>query len=285
MFGRMLTRLGVVVLMVVATLHVIDAAPANALPAAVTDLSYGPGPFETLSVYPAAMPGARLVILVHGGGWASDIGTYGNTPIVATDLQAAGFTVVDIIYASDSPLVPAFPIQTYELQLATNWILARATLFNGDPDNLTIVGLSAGGDLAAWLSQSLPPGTVKAVVTLSGAFNFSSLIADGETGVTKQALAYRAAVALGCRLGTCTTNAETRWSPADNVTPTNCPGTWLLYNSADKLMPLDQPSAMTAALQANGCNVNEIIVPGSEHAFDYWDDVSANVIATIQASG
>lgn len=263
----------------------IDAAPANALPAPVTNLSYGPGPFETLSVYPAAVPGARLVILVHGGGWSSDVGTYGNTPRVATDLQAAGFTVVDINYASDSLLIPAFPIQTYELQLASNWILRRATLFNGDPNNLTIVGLSAGGQLAAWLSQALPPGTVKAVVTLSGAFNFTSLIPDGMAGVTTVDLAYRAAVALGCRLATCSQNVEAQWSPADHVTPTNCPGTWLLYNSADELMPLDQASAMTSALQANGCNVSEVIVAGSAHAFDYWDEVSSNVIATIQASG
>jgi len=285
MLGRRLARLGVVLLMVVGVLCVIDAAPANALPAPVTNLSYGSGPFETLSVYPAAMPGAHLVILVHGGGWTSDIGTYGNAPVVATDLQAAGFTVVDVNYASESLLVPALPVQNYELQLATNWVLANATLYNGDPNNLTLVGLSAGGDLVAWLSQTLPPGTVKAVVTLSGAFDFTSLISDGMTGVTVQSLAYRAAIALGCRLATCTPSAEARWSPDDNVTPTNCPGTWLLYNSADELMPLDQPSSMTAALEAKGCNVNEIIVPGSGHAFSYWDTVSANVIATIQASG
>ncbi len=157
MIGRRLARIAAASVMLFGVLCAIDAAPANALPAPVTNLSYGPGPFETLSVYPAATPGARLVILVHGGGWVSDVEGYGNTPVVATQLQAAGFTVVDMNYASDSIFMPAFPIQTYELQLATNWILARATLYNGDPNNLTMVGLSAGGELAAWLSQSLPP--------------------------------------------------------------------------------------------------------------------------------
>ena len=224
-------------------------------------------------------------MLVHGGGWASGIEAYGNTPVVAADLQAAGFTVVDVNYATESLIFSALPLQTYQLELATNWILAHATEYNGDPNNLTIIGLSAGGDLAASLSQSLPPGTVKAVVTLSGAFSFTSLIPDGMAGVTSPGLAYRAAVALGCRLTTCTPNVEAQWSPADHVTPTNCPGTWLIYNSSNELMPLDQPSAMTAALEANGCNVNEIILPGGAHAFDYWGEVSSNVIATIQASG
>lgn len=288
MFGGRLARLCAAAVVVCSVLCVIDAVPttpATALPAPVTDLSYGPGPFETLSVYPAEIPGARLVVLVHGGGWVSNVDNYGNTPVVATDLQAAGFTVFDINYASESPELPVLPIQVYELQLATDWALANATLYNGDPNNLSLVGLSAGGDLVASLSQALPPGTVKAVVTLSGAFDFTTLIPDGLDGVTTESLAARAAFALGCRPSTCTQATEAAWSPAYHVTPTDCPGTWLLYNSADELMPLDQPDAMTSALEANGCNVTFITMPGTGHAYDYWDDVASNVVATIQADG
>ncbi len=265
----------------------IDAVPADALPARVTNLSYGPGPYETLSVFPAATPGARLVVVVHGGGWLSGVDNYGNTPAVANDLQAAGFTVVVVNYGSATVPMPSPPLQfqTSQVIRATAWALANATLYNGDPNNLTLLGVSAGGDLVASVSQMLPPGTVKAVVTLSGAFNFSTLLPDGLTGVTVQYLAYRASVALGCQLLTCPSTTEAAWSPADHVTPTNCPGTWLLYNSANELMPLDQPTAMAAALAANGCQVTDTTLPGTLHAYDYWDDVLQNVVATIQTSG
>jgi len=266
-------------------LCVVTAASVNALPAPVVGLAYGPSPYETLSVYPAASPGARLVIVVHGGGWTSDIGSYGNTPSVADDLQAAGFAVVVVNYNSDSLSEPAFPTQPDELELATTWVLTHAVQYNGDPTNLSLVGLSAGGQLVAQLSQMLPQGTVKTVVTLSGAFDFTSLVADGSTGAAAVSLSFRAATALGCRLATCNRNIEAEWSPAAHVTSANCPAEWLIYNSADELMPMDQPSAMAGALSANGCNVTETIVPGTAHAWYYWGSVSTQVINTIEAVG
>jgi acetyl esterase/lipase len=286
MIGSSLVRLGAAAVVACSGLCLIGSTSrATAVPAALTNLSYGPGPYETLSVYPAASPGARLVLLVHGGGWTSDVQNYGNTPTVASQMQAAGFTVVDVNYATDSVNFAALPLQISELISATNWALANATLYNGDPNHLSLVGLSAGGDLVASLSQALPPGAVKAVVTLSGAFDFTTLIPDYASGTSSLYLSRLAAVALGCRITTCSNVAETQWSPVDHVTPTNCPGTWLLYNSANEPMPMDQSAAMTASLMANGCSVTEISLPGTAHAYDYWNTVSSNVISTIQASG
>jgi len=287
MFSRRLARICAAAVVVMSVCSVIGAVPAGALPQPVTNLSYAPGPYETLSVFPAAMPGARLVVMVHGGGWLSYLDNYGNTPAAATDLQAAGFTVVVVNYAPATLSFAGTPlqVQTAEVTLATQWALANATLYNGDPNHLTLVGLSAGGDLVATVSQMLPPGTVKAVVTLSGAFDFTSLLPDGLLGLTPLSLAYRASQALGCQLSTCPRSTEVTWSPDRHVTPTNCPGTWLLFNSENELMPLDQPASMTVALAADGCNVEESIVPGTGHAYDYWNGVVQQVISTIQARG
>ena len=287
MFSRRLARICAAAVVVMSVCSVIGAVPAGALPQPVTNLSYAPGPYETLSVFPAAMPGARLVVMVHGGGGLSYLDNYGNTPAAATDLQAAGFTVVVVNYAPATLSFAGTPlqVQTAEVTLATQWALANATLYNGDPNHLTLVGLSAGGDLVATVSQMLPPGTVKAVVTLSGAFDFTSLLPDGLLGLTPLSLAYRASQALGCQLSTCPRSTEVTWSPDRHVTPTNCPGTWLLFNSENELMPLDQPASMTVALAADGCNVEESIVPGTGHAYDYWNGVVQQVISTIQARG
>ena len=287
MFSRRVARICAAAVVVMSVCSVIGAAPAGALPQPVTNLSYGAGPYETLSVYPGPMPGARLVVMVHGGGWLSEFQNYGNTPAAATALQAAGFTVVVVNYAPATLSFAGTPlqVQTQEVTLATEWALANATLYNGDPHNLTLVGLSAGGDLAATVSQMLPPGTVKAMITLSGAFDFTSLLPDGLLGLTTLSLAYRASQALGCQLSVCPRSTEVVWSPDRHVTPTDCPGTSLLFNSENELMPLDQPASMTATLLANGCNVQETIVPGTGHAYDYWNTVVQQVIATIQARG
>ena len=66
MFSRRLARICAAAVVVMSVCSVIGAVPAGALPQPVTNLSYAPGPYETLSVFPAAMPGARLVVMVPG---------------------------------------------------------------------------------------------------------------------------------------------------------------------------------------------------------------------------
>ncbi len=77
---------------------------------------------------------------------------------------------------------------------------------------------------------------------------------------------------------TCTKAAETTWSPDDHVTATDCPPAWLLVNSSDELMPLDQPTAMVDALQPKKCRVAERILPGDRHSIGYWSTISPTVI-------
>ena len=285
MFGIKLVTTVALVFATVAMASVATDVPNITASTSFTTVSYGSNPYETVNVYPAAAPGSRMVILVHGGGWASTEGSYGNTPSVASQLQAAGFTVFNVNYDTDSLTTSAFPTETADVYQATLWAISNAIQYNGDSTNVSLLGLSSGGELVAWVAEMLPPGTVSAVVTLSGAFDFTRLVPDRLNGSTTAALSFRAAVALGCRLATCTPATEGQYSPASHVSSTNCPGTWLIYNSANELMPLDQPTAMASALQANGCNVTETILPGSLHAWDYWNAVSSAVIATIQASG
>ena len=61
------------------------------------DVAYGTAPGETLDVFPAARPGAPVVVFIHGGYWrASTAQDYSS---VALGLQPLGITTVVLNYA------------------------------------------------------------------------------------------------------------------------------------------------------------------------------------------
>ena len=292
-------RSGVVKLALVAPLlgGIVASQPASAqasrrradirasAPAPILNVPYAhSSPLEKLDVYPSASPNSPLVVWVHGGAWAGGDKALG--PVAKDeDLQNSGITVFDINYRLDTNRVSAFPMEVQDVNLATKWAIANAASFNANPAKVIQVGSSAGGHLVAMSSQDLNdkhPGTVKGLVTLSGPFDFTSLVQDGLNGLLNGTFAPQVGRALGCALSSCTTSVETAWSPSDHVTATNCPPAgWLMYNSQSELVPIDQPTAMAAALLQHNCKVTETIFPGTGHAGDYWEAVKANVIAFI----
>jgi acetyl esterase/lipase len=257
-------------------------------PAPILNVPYAhTSPLEKLDVYPSADPDSPLVVWVHGGAWAG--GDKDKGPAAkAAELQDSGITVFDINYRLDTNRLSAFPMEVQDVNLATKWAIANASSFNANPAKVTQVGSSAGGHLVAMSSEDLNdkhPGTVSGVVTLSGPFDFVSLVQDGLDGTLNQTFAPQVGRALGCALSSCTSSVETAWSPSDHVTATNCPPAgWLMYNSQNELVPVDQPNAMAAALQQHNCKVTKTIFPGTEHAGDYWEAVKADVIAFITAA-
>jgi hypothetical protein len=127
------------------------------------------------------------------------------------------------------------------------------------------------------------------VVSLSGAFNFTTLLQDDREGKLNKNFSKNIPQALGCTLETTCNTPEKeawaiRWSPSAQVTSTNCSSGWLIFNSETELMPLDQPKAMTGALEANSCKVTKEIVPGTKHAFEYWATVKKTIFAFIRAT-
>jgi len=223
------------------------------------------------------------VVLVHGGGWQDD--SAATVASQAVSLQAAGFAVFAVNYRLDSSTVSAFPMERSDVVLAVRWAAAHAAQYDADSRATVLVGDSAGGELVAAAAFLLPPNAVRAVVTLSGAFDFGDLVEDGLAGTLEPLLAVEVGDALGCPLASCTHAVETRWSPDDHVTAAGCPGAWLLVNSQHELMPLDQPTAMTGALRSHRCSVTESILPGSLHAIQYWPTERPAVIRFIRTNG
>jgi len=245
-------------------------------------LSYGSDPLQQIKAYPAARPGAPLVVLVHGGGWHSEPHEFMTTE--AMDLQQAGFAVFDVNYRSFTA-TGAFPREIDDVVAATRSAIHDAAWLNADSKAVTMIGGSAGGQLVASASQSLNsiPGTIAKVVTLSAPTDFATLVHDGETGTLSADGLAGVEQGLGCTAVSCTSAQETPWSPALTVTPTNCPARWLIINSTNELIPVDQATGLATALHSNGCAATVVLNDGENHAYAAWPLVRAKVIAFVAA--
>jgi len=270
-----------------ATTHGAKAAKAPHQLPPVT-VSYGPSPLQTIRVYPSSSAGAHLVVMIPGDGWRSS--TNMNMQVAtAKALQTAGFAVFDTNYRGDSPSTPAFPTEINDIIAATDYAMAHSAQYGADPTKVTVLGGSAGGQLAAFSTEVMNaavPHKVSTVVTLSGPFDFPLAIAywAGLTGPTAAAHLGNQADALGCHPATsCPIALQDQWSTDQHVTATNCPARWLLMNGSAEEQPVQQADVMTAAAHAVGCNVTETIVPTTQHGFHYFTAEKATINAFIAA--
>jgi arylformamidase len=148
-------------------------------PAKRLDIAYGEGPSESLDIFPAARPGAPVLVYVHGGYWrALDKSDFA---FVAPSFVADGVTVVVPNYA----LCPAVTIEQIALQMvkAVAWTWRHIGDFGGDPARIALVGHSAGGHLAAMLAScrwkawadDLPPAPLSGAMSISGLYDLEPI--------------------------------------------------------------------------------------------------------------
>jgi acetyl esterase/lipase len=284
--ARLVAQLALVALLLLALPAAAGAASQKGVNVKY-NIAYGGLALQNMDIYPAATPSAPLVVLVHGGGWKTN--DKKTVALQAASLQAAGFAVFNVNYRLDSKHVGAFPMEVEDVEAATRFSIANGVSYNGNPANVILVAGSAAGQLIALATQSLnsaSAGTVKALVTLSGPFYFPTLVTEDREGSLDPHFSKSIPQALGCSLKTtCSTPEQEawaiKWSPSSQVTSAGCPAAWLMFNSEHELMPLNQPEAMKATLEAQGCAVSEQIVPGTTHSFGYWPTVRSNVVSFI----
>jgi arylformamidase len=111
------------------------------------DRAYGDLPSERLDVFPAAAPGAPVLVFIHGGYWRSL--DKSDHSFIASSFVADGAAVVVPNYG----LFPAVGIEQIALQLTRviAWVWRHAADFGGEPQRIALAGHSAGGHLAAML--------------------------------------------------------------------------------------------------------------------------------------
>lgn len=145
----------------------------------VLDVRYGEGEGGTLDVFPAAAPGAPVLVFIHGGYWRSL--DKRDFSFVAPSFTADGAMVVVPNYA----LCPGASVEQQALQMTqvVAWAHANAAAHGGDASRLAVVGHSAGGHLGAMLlacrwkevSSSLPSQPLAGALAISGLYDLEPL--------------------------------------------------------------------------------------------------------------
>lgn len=122
--------------------------------ATISDIQYGNsanGVSNLLDLYLPDNPVGKspVIVWVHGGGLTTgDKGMAGQ----GTALVKEGFALVGVNYR----LAPDYylPAQIHDVKAAIRWVRANADTYNLDPDNIGVLGGSAGAILAAGIGTS-----------------------------------------------------------------------------------------------------------------------------------
>ncbi|MBD9666253.1 arylformamidase [Variovorax paradoxus] len=148
------------------------------------DVPYGQGVNETLDIFPAPVPGAPVLVFIHGGYWrAMDKRDHS---FIAPAFNDRGVCVVMPNYAlcpgtAEAPVtVPGILMQMVR---ALEWTWRHAASFGADPSRITVAGHSAGGHMAAALlacdwkavSPDLPVRLVRNALSISGLYDLRPL--------------------------------------------------------------------------------------------------------------
>lgn len=144
-------------------------------------LAYGPDRRQVLDVYvpeDVTTP-ARVVVFFYGGAWRSGSRSYYR--FVGQALTSEGFIVV----VPDYRVYPEvrFPEFVEDGARAVRWVRDNIALLGGDPDDIWLIGHSAGAHTAALLvtdahylaAEGVPRDSVRGLVGLAGPYAFDPL--------------------------------------------------------------------------------------------------------------
>ncbi|MBO9199353.1 MULTISPECIES: alpha/beta hydrolase [Niastella] len=103
--------------------------------------------------YPAGKSNERhpAIVIIHGGGWRSGNRTQ-HYPL-AQHLAARGYACFTPSYALST--YAQYPVAIYDLKEAVRWVVRHADKYHVDTSKITVLGFSAGGELAAILGTTV----------------------------------------------------------------------------------------------------------------------------------
>ena len=142
-----------------------------------TDLAYGRDARQRLDIYaPQGAQNAPTVLFIHGGSWNS--GEKSEYRFVGESLARAGYVVGVMNYR----LAPQsrYPSYVQDSAQALAFLRSQAAQYGGSPDNLFVMGHSAGAFNAVeavvngrWLREAgVPVSAVRGVIGLAGPYSY-----------------------------------------------------------------------------------------------------------------
>lgn len=247
----------------------IDVRPARV----EADVDLDAGGLRADIYHPGLASPSPLLVVVHGGSWQH--GDKGGATSVSHAFARAGYVVADVQYR----LAPAhrFPDAVADVKCLVGRLRERAQRFGIDPGRVALLGRSAGGqivlvaaysmgDLSLPPSCDVPQSPVQAVISLYGPTDLAwghdnpnvpdpidgtasiETYLDGSPQSRPQA--YRRSAPLS-------------W--ADHPLPP----TLLIHGEADRLVRAEHTRRLGAGLAALGQPVETLLIPMTDHGFDY----------------
>jgi alpha-L-fucosidase 2 len=159
-----------------------------------------------------------------------------------------------------------FGVAVDDVEGAIRFVKAHAAEYRVDPDRISLIGESAGGQLASMAALNRAPGTaVKAVVAIYAPTDLVSLLKSStlipaQIRDTLQGTPFEGL--LMARLA--------QLSPIEKVRA-GMPPFLMIHGTADPLVPFAQSVAMCNKMQSVGAPCELFKVPGGGHGIRRWE--------------
>lgn len=236
------------------------------------DLVYGhkDGLALTLDVYrPASGAGKAAILFMMSGGWFSHWAPPEQTQPLFQPYLNAGYTVFAVRHGS-SPRY-TIPEAVSDVRRAVRYVRKQAQSLNVNPDQLGVMGMSAGGHLALMLGTTGEDGSaegkdaletvssrVAAVVALVPPTDLRVAVWEAPESLP----VYRNFPALNLAMDLATEN-----SPLVQVTPDDAPAL-VIMGEKDDLVPPVHGSWIAEAFEREKVPHKLIILPNAGHGLD-----------------
>lgn len=250
-----------------------------------TDVDYlEQGRTEKLDLfYPAGPPpesGFPAVVLIHGGGFGGGARSRPGNVANSLRLAQAGIVVANIDYRLATRQKRSWPVALHDCKNAVRHLRVHADRYRIDPGRISVVGFSAGGQLALLvgltagndeLAPERPyPGVsdeVRSVVNFFGGTNFLTRRVVGPDGEPTAEPYYATAQGL---LGSQSPDRDPeRWAQASPVTHVHAgaPPVLTIHGKRDKGVDYHQAIELATALDRVGAPNRLIMPPDLGHGF------------------
>jgi len=255
------------------------------------DLAYGPAKAHTLDLFlPSSdhVP-ARVIVFVHGGGWAEGDKADGQEK-GALDGVRRGYGVASINYrlSGEAP----FPAAILDALAAIRFLRANAKRYGLDKDRFAAWGDSAGGHIVtllgtaanapifagASLDNAGQSATVKVVVDWFGPNDFSTMDAEFKASGMGKPNKSEAGSFESQFLGKPVTSAPELVRAANPITyiSAGSPAILIQHGDKDDLVPIEQSIALANALKAKlpAGQVELDILKGAGHGGEAFESAA-----------
>jgi acetyl esterase/lipase len=210
------------------------------------------------------------VVLVHGGAWTK--GNRSSLPGWNRWLNSLGYEVFDVEYRLPPPA--RFRDEVADVKAAIGFIAANAPEYHVDPTRISMMGGSAGANLALLAaysmgdprlpaSTSVEPVAVRSVINLYGPTDLELIhrTASNPDYVRANLEEY---------IGGAPADFPDRYrlvSPLSHAGPKS-PPTLTLTGASDRLVPAEHALRLDRALAQVGATHELYVLPATDHAFD-----------------